>query len=361
MGKLLSQEEVDALLKGLSDGDIETEAPVEPETPEATSFDFFSQDRAVHARMPTMEVVNEKFAREATDALFEFMGRIVDVSVESFELLKYEEFLRKMPERASLDVYRADPLRGSCLYFFEAKMISLMVDILFGGSGRLVAEIKGRDFTTMECRLIRRLLQVCFRALERAWSVVGEVSLQQIRSESNPQFVNLVQPPDLVMASTFKVDMELDQAVMGYCIPYLSIDPVKDILYGRLPSEDTDTDEAWKQSLSAHLREIAMEMSAELGNSEITFRELLNLKEDDILPLTVGPKDPMVLKVQEVPKGTCVAGQRNGNYAIEVLSVEQNPSKEKRSGAARGAEKVHDRGGDPLDRSIFTDRTADAA
>jgi flagellar motor switch protein FliM len=148
---------------------------------------------------------------------------------------------------------------------------------------------------------------------------------------------------------------------MGYCIPFASLEPVKDQLYGRVPSEDVEADQAWKDKLSKHLRAVLVDMSTELGTSEITFRDLLNLKEDDILPMNVGPKDPMVLKVQEVQKGTCVAGQRNGNYAVEVLSIDETPSKEKRSGAARGAETFRGRGGEPLDRSIFTGDPANAA
>ncbi len=361
MGKLLSQEEVDALLKGLSDGDIETEAPPKPENPGVASYDFFSQDRILQEHMPTMEIVNEKFARASTASLFQFMGRMIDVSVEGFELLRYEEFIRKLPERASFDVYRQDPLRGSCLFFFEAKLISLVVDILFGGSGKLPVEFQGRDFSAMECRVIQRLLNLCFQDFEKAWSVVGKMSFHHLRSETNPQFVNIVQPSDLVLASHFKVDLELDQAVMGYCVPYASLEPIKDQLCGRVPSEDAEADHAWKEDLSDHLRAVPVDMSAELGTSEITFRDLLNLKEDDILPMKVGPKDPMVLKIQEVQKGTCVAGQRNGNYAIEVLSMDATLSKEKRSGAARGAETFRGRGGDPLDRSIFTGNPANPA
>jgi len=286
---------------------------------------------------------------------------MIDVSVVAVALKKYEEFIRKLPEKASLDVYRQDPYRGSCLFFFEAKMISLVVDILFGGSGKLPVDFHGRDFTTMESRVIQRLLNLCFQDLQHAWTIVGETSFHHLRSETNPQFVNIVQPSDLVMASRFKVDLELDQVVMGYCVPFASLEPIKDQLYGRVPSEDAETDQAWKENLSDHLRAVPVDMSAELGNSEITFRDLLNLKEDDILPMNVGPKDPMLLKIQEVQKGTCVAGQRNGNYAIEVLSIDETLSKEKRSGAARGAETFRGRGGDPLDRSIFTGDPASAA
>lgn len=361
MGKLLSQEEVDALLKGLSDGDIETEAPRAPNNPEAMPYDFFSRDRILDGHMPTMEIVNEKFSRASTASFFQLMGKMIDVSVEGFELVKYEEFLRKLPEKASYDVYRQDPLRGSCLFFFEAKMISLVVDLLFGGSGKLPVEFIGRDFTTMENRVIQRLLKMCFQDLAKAWSIVGETSFHHLRSETNPQFVNIVQPSDLVMASRFKVDLKLDRAVMGYCVPFASLEPIKDQLYGRASCEDVEADQVWKENLSEHLRAVPLDMSAELGTTEITFRDLLNLKEDDILPMTVGPKDPMVLKVQEVQKGTCVAGQRNGNYAIEVLSMDETLSKEKRSGATRAVETSRGRGGDPLDRSIFTGDPAKAA
>jgi len=361
MGKLLSQEEVDALLKGLSDGDIETETSQESDTPAAAPYDFFSQDRILDGHMPTMEIVNEKFSSASTASLFQLMGKMVDVSVEGFELVKYEEFIRKLPEKPSLDVYRQDPFRGSCLFFFEARLISLVVDILFGGSGKLPVEFLGRDFTTMESRVIQRLLNLCFQDLEKAWSIVGATSFHHLRSETNPQFVNLVQPSDLVMASRFKVDLDQDQGVMGYCIPFASLEPIKDQLYGRAPSEDAEADQAWKENLSEHLRAVPVDLSAELGTSEITFRDLLNLKEDDILPMNVGPKDPMVLKFQEVQKGTCVAGQRNGNYAVEVLSIDETLSKEKRSGASRGAETFHGRGGDPFDRSIFTADPASAA
>jgi flagellar motor switch protein FliM len=361
MGKLLSQEEVDALLKGLSDGDIVTETPDAPNKAAAAPYDFFSRDLILDGHMPTMEIVNEKFTRASTASLFQLMGKMIDVTVEGFEIVKYEEFLRKLPEKASFDVYRQDPFRGSCLFFFEAKLISLVVDILFGGSGKLPVDFLGRDFTTMESRVIQRLLNMCFQDLEKAWSIVGGTSFHHLRSETNPQFVNLVQPSDLVMASRFKVNLDLDQAVMGYCIPFASLEPIKDQLYGRAPSEDAEADQAWKESLSEHLRAIPVDMSTELGTSEITFRDLLNLKEDDILPMNVGPKDPMVLRIQEVQKGTCVAGQRNGNYAIEVLSIDETLSKEKRSGAARGAETFRGRAGDPLDRSIFTGDPAGAA
>jgi len=354
MGKLLTQEEVDALLKGLSEGEIETEVSAETDGKGVVPYDFFSQDRIVHGHMPTMEIVNERFARESTVSFFGFMGRMVEVTVDSFELIKYGEFIRKVPDRASLNVYKMDPLRGSCLFFFDAKLISLIVDILFGGSGKIPVESHGRDFTTMEYRVIQRLIAMCFQDLAKAWSLVEKMSFQSIRSETNPQFVNILPAADIVLATVFQVNLELDQAVMGYCVPYSAVEPIKDSLYGKFTSKDLEVDQAWKQRISDHLRAVSVDMSAELGTSEITLGDLLDLKKHDILPMNVGPKDPMVWKVQEVQKGTCVAGQRSGNYAIEVLSIDATLNKEMRSGSARGTQNLSDSAGDPLDRSIFS-------
>ncbi len=353
MGKLLTQEEVDALLQGLSDGEIETEGPEETGSREVLPYDFFSQDHILHGHMPTMEIINEKFARHSTTSLFGFMGKTIEVSVGGFELVKYAEFLRSLPERAAFNVYGMDPLRGSCLFFFDAKLISLVVDVLFGGSGRLPVEMLGRDFTTMEYRVIRRLQDLCFQDLGKAWSVVGEMSFRTLRSETNPQFLNIVPHDEIVMSSVFQVDMEHGQVMMGYCIPYASLNPIKDRLYGNPAPKHARIDTSWKGGLTEHLRTVPVELSVELGSSEITLRDLLNLNENDILPMNVGTNDPMVLKIQDVEKGRCMAGQRNGNYAVEILAIDATPTKEKSGGSTRGTQSFHDRGGDPLDRGIF--------
>lgn len=227
MGKQpLTQEEVDALLKGLFDDEIETEAAEKTEAEGVVPYDLFSQDHILHGYMPTMEVVNQTFARESTASWSRFVGSTVQVFVESFELLKYREFVRKLPDRTSLHVYETEPLRGSCLLFFDAKLICLVLDILFGGSGRLPVEMRGRDFTTMENRLIQRLLGMCFQDLEKAWSFWGKMSFRLRRSETNPRFVNIVAPTEIVMSSVFRMDLDSDQAVMGCCVPYSTIDSI---------------------------------------------------------------------------------------------------------------------------------------
>jgi flagellar motor switch protein FliM len=354
MRKLLSQEEVDSLLKGISDGEVETEQQVDEAASGHKRYDFSSQDRIIRGRMPTMEIINERFAREVTASLYRFTGKMLDTTVESFELIKYGEFIKKLPIPSSLHLFRTDPLRGSSLYFLDAKLIYLIVDMLFGGRGKFRMKIEGRDFSVLEYRVIQRLLDLLLADLEKSWSFLEEIRCRYTRSEVNPQFANIVPQTDIVLANTFLVETEWDRAFMGYCIPYCTIEPIKDRLYGRFQSEYVEVDQTWRHRITGHLLATDAEVSVELGTTELSLRQLLMLGKGDVLNLNTGPNDSMVLKVQDVPKGRCVGGRRHGSYAVEVISIDQTGSKEKTIGAESGRNK-HGAGpgGSGLERSLF--------
>ncbi len=341
MDKLLSQEEVDALLQGVSHGEIETESPQSDDHDSSLKrFDFTNQDRIIRGRMPTMEIINERFARDATASFFRYIGRMVDVAVESFELVKFGELIKKLPVPSSLNLFRADPFRGSSMFFFDAKLIYLIVDILFGGPGRFRMKIEGRDFTAIEYRIIRRLLEMFFVDLEKAWSMLEEVKFVYQRSELNPQFANIVAPTDIVLASIFEVELEWDRSFMGYCIPYATVEPIKDRLYGRFQSEYIEVNEAWRKRIEEHVVTLDLNIVAELARTEIPLRDLLWLKEGDILPLNVGPSDPLKFKIQNVEKGICSAGQRNGSYAVELLTIDNPLLQETNVGPPTGSKPI---------------------
>jgi len=353
MDKLLTQEEVDALLKGVSGGDIETETCSAQEVVGARVYDFTSQDRIVRGRMPTMEIINERFARDATASLFSFIGRMAEVTVESFELMKYGEFLKKLPVPSSLNLFRTDPFRGSSLFFFDAKFMFLVVDVLFGGSGKSRMKIEGRNYTAIEERIILKLLDLVLDDLRKAWSILDEMSFRYVRSEMNPQFANIAAPTDIVLATTFQIELEWERSVMGYCIPYSTIEPVKDRLYGRFQSEYAEIDQTWKQRILAHLLRIPVEVSVELGSCETSLRDIVNLQVGDVLHLNEGPHDPMTLKIQNNAKGTCQPGQRNGNCAVEVHSMHRNLNKESRIGKPIRSRQIRNPGRSQVGGSPF--------
>ncbi len=336
MRKLLSQEEVDSLLKGISDGEVETEKPADEPVPGHRRYDFASQDRIIRGRMPTMEIINERFAREVTASFYRFTNKMLDTTVESFELIKYGEFIKKLPMPSSLHLFRTEPLRGSSLYFLDAKLVYLIVDMLFGGRGKFRMKIEGRDFSVLEYRVIQRLLNLLLADLEKSWSFLEEIQCRYLRSEVNPQFANIVSQTDIVLANTFLVETEWDRGFMGYCIPYCTIEPIKDRLYGRFQSEYVEVDQTWKNRIAGHLLSTEADVSVELATTQLSLRQLLLLSKGDVLSLSNGPDDSMVLKVQDVPKGRCVGGRRHGNYAVEVLSIDKSYSKEKTRGTESG-------------------------
>ncbi|MEW6439836.1 MAG: flagellar motor switch protein FliM [bacterium] len=361
MEKLLSQDEVDALLKGISDGEVETENRPAHVDSGIRTYDFANQDRIIRGRMPTMEIINERFARDSTASLFRYLGRMAEVTVESFELIKFGEFLKKLPVPSSLNLFRTEPFRGSSLFFFDAKLIFLIVDVLFGGPGRSRMKIEGRNFTAIEQRIIKRLLDICFEDMKKAWSLLEEMTFRYVRSELNPQFANIVTPTDIVLATVFQVELEWDRAFMGYCIPYSTVEPVKDRLYGRFQSEYAEIDETWRRRLSEHLMSMTLDVSVELGACEVPLRDVFTMKVGDILRLNIGPDEPLALKIQDAGRGLCRAGRRNGCYAVEILSLDTDARKEKRSGSANRQDAITRGAGLGLEGNILPERAAASA
>lgn len=354
MRKLLTQEEVDSLLKGISDGEVETERQAEEPVSAHPAYDFSRRDRIIRDRMPTMEIVNDRFAREATASLQRFTGKALRLNPESFELTEYGEFLTKLPAPSSLHIFRMDPWRGSSLCFLDAKLVYLIVDMLFGGRGRFRMKTEGREFSVLEQRVIQRLLELFLSDLEKAWSFLEPITCRPVRSDPNLPFAHIVPPTDVVLASVFLVETEWDRAFLGTCIPYSTVEPIKERLTGPFPSEYVEVDDAWRQRITEHVLGAETDVSVELGTSQISLRQLLLLSKGDVLNLDTGPKDSMVLKVEDVPKGRCLVGRRSGNYAVEVLSLDKNGYKEKPLGTKPGRNRQSAGAGESgLDRRVF--------
>jgi len=355
MEKILNQDEVDALLKGISDGEVETESQEQEADSSSERYDLTNQDRIIRGRMPTMEIINERFARESTNTLLRLIGKTVEVALDNFSQIKYGEFIKKLPVPASLSIFRAAPLRGSSLFFFDAKLVFLMVDILFGGPGRFRMKIEGRDFTVIEHRIVRRVLDMLFGDLAKAWGLLEKIEFSYLRSELTPQFANIVAPTDIVLASYFDVETEWERSVMGYCIPYATVEPLKDRLYGRFQSDYVEVDQNWRKIITEHLLKMPMDVTVEVGTSQISLRELFYLKEGDVLRLDGKPNDPMSLKIHGLEKGRCLAGQRNGSYAVELVSVGDKPGKEEQiGGLTTGSKNAGGAGSDPITGNVLS-------
>lgn len=310
----LSQEEVDALLKGVTGETDEVQA--DEHGGPIKSYDLGRQERIVRGRMPTMELINERFARYLRIGLFNYMHRSTEISVGPIRVQKYSEFVRNLVVPTNLNLITIKPLRGTGLIVFDPNLVFLVVDNMFGGDGRFHTRVEGRDFTPTEQRIIQGILNVVFEEYERAWKPVYEIKFEYVRSEMNTQFANIATPSEIVVAVTFTLELSGNSAEMHLCLPYSMVEPIRDILYSTMHSEQAASDKRWTATLQQQLQQADVQVTAMLGESRVTLRDVVNMKVGDILPLQV--EDKIKALVGNVPVMECSYGVRNGVYALRV-------------------------------------------
>ena len=310
----LSQEEVDALLKGVT-GE-EDEAPAEAESGGVKNYDLGRQERIVRGRMPTMELINERFARYLRIGLFNYMHRSTEISVGPIRVQKYSEFIRNLVVPTNLNLITVKPLRGTGLVVFDPNLVFLIVDNMFGGDGRFHTRVEGRDFTATEQRIIQGLLGVVFTEYEKAWKPVHELSFEYVRSEMNTQFANIATPAEVVVAITFTIELSGNTAEMHLCLPYSMVEPIRDVLYSTMHSEQASSDTRWIGTLTRQFQLAEVELKVTLGSAKSTFGDILEMQVGDVIPLNV--PDLVTAAVDGVPVMACKYGVRNGQYALKI-------------------------------------------
>ena len=312
--KFLSQDEVDALLKGVTG---ETDGPVQVgDTSGIRPYDLATQERIVRGRMPTLELINERFARQLRIGLFNFLRRTVEVTSGSVRVTKYSDFIRNLVVPTNLNLVQIKPLRGTALIVIDPDLVFLLVDNFFGGDGRFQTRVEGRDFTQIEQRTIQRVLAIVFENYAKSWETVYPIEFQFLRSEMHTQFANIATPNEVVVTVTFSLELGTIGGQMHFCIPYAMIEPIKDILTGTLQGESLTLDQRWVQLMRHQVQDAEVEVVANLCSTDSTLRKVLHLQVGDVIPLNL-PKT-VAVKVDEIPILECSYGQLNGLYALCV-------------------------------------------
>ena len=311
----LSQDEVDALLKGVSGESDEPEAAADDGSGVHT-YNLGTQERIVRGRMPTLELINERFARYLRIGLFNYMHRTTDISVSPIRVQKYSEFIRNLVVPTNLNLVAAKPLRGTSLFVLDPNLVFLVVDNMFGGDGRFHTRVEGRDFTPTEQRIIQGLLNVIFTEYSRSWKPVYEMSFDYIRSEMNSQFANIATPSEIVVSTTFTLEFGGTAADMHICFPYSMLEPIRDLLYSTMQSDQLSSDQRWIVMLRKQLKDAEVEIAAQLASTSITLGQVLKLKVGDILPITI--PDTLVASIDDIPLMECRYGQQGGQFALKI-------------------------------------------
>lgn len=329
---ILSQDEVDALLKGVT-GEVEEAAP-EVGGEGARPYNLAKQERIVRGRMPTLEIINERFARLFRIALFNFMRRTAEISVSPVRVLKYSEFVRNLVVPTNLNMVHIKPLRGTSLFIFDPNLVFLVVDNLFGGDGRFHMRVEGRDFTPTEQRIIQRMLEVVFSEYKKAWESVYKVDFEYIRSEMNTQFANIATPSEVVVVTTFNIELGSGGGDFHICIPYAMIEPIRDILYSSMQGERMEVDHRWSKLMTKQVQSAEVNLVANLGETPVNFGQILNMKVGDVISLDI--PEAIVAEVDGVPVLECNYGVLNGQYALKVNKIIAGTDDESGHGGLNG-------------------------
>lgn len=321
MQDLLSQDEIDALLHGVDDGDIDTEDEGDEEG--VRSYDLASQDRIVRGRMPTLEMINERFARYTRISLFNLLRRNADVSTGGVQIMKFGEYIHTLYVPTSLNIVKMRPLRGAGLFIFDAKLVFKLVDNFFGGDGRH-AKIEGREFTPTENRVVQMVLEQIFIDMKEAWNAVFKVDFEYINSEVNPSMANIVSPSEVVVICTFHIELDGGGGDLHLALPYSTIEPIRELLDAGVQSDVDDVDERWMNTIKKDLLEARVPVNATVLENQISLREVSNLRAGDIIPVEI--PELVTMTANKVPMFTARLGEKNGALALKVEERIERPN-----------------------------------
>lgn len=311
---ILSQEEIDALLHGVDDGDINIESDIVQG--DFSDYDLTSQDRIIRGRMPTLELINERFARHTRVSLFNMLRRSAEVSIGGVQVQKFGEYIQTLYVPTSLNMVRMQPLRGMALFVFEAKLVFKLVDNFFGGDGHH-AKVDGREFTPTELRVVQMLLDQAFKDLEEAWKPLFDINFDCIGSEVNPAMANIVSPSEAVIVSSFHIDLDGGGGDMHITMPYSMIEPIKDVLDSGMTGDVDEVDERWLKALRRDILRASVDLECTVVEKKMSLREIIDLKKGDVIPVDI-PED-LVLRANGVPIYKTRMGTSRGHLGLEIM------------------------------------------
>jgi flagellar motor switch protein FliM len=313
--QILSQDEVDALLQGIT-GESQKLDQEEASVGGIRDYDLGNQERIVRGRMPTMEVINERFARNIRIGLFNLIRKSPEVSIGGIKVQKYSAFLREIVVPTNFNVCTVRPLRGSGLIVCDPSLVFATIDAMFGGAGKFHTRIEGRDFSATEQRVILRLVETILAEYHKAWHGIYPLTLEYQRSEMQPQFANIATPSEIVVSTSFTLEIGETSGSVHFCIPYATLEPIRDVLYSTTQGDSTEPDKRWVNLLKHQIQDAQVELVVELATAGATVEQLLSFKPGDFVELDL---DPIVqAKVDGVPLLECNYGVSNGRYAIKV-------------------------------------------
>jgi flagellar motor switch protein FliM len=320
MDKILSQEEVDALLQGVQSGEIETE-PKKTEIEGVRAYDFLKEGQIIPARLHGLEIITDKFTKNFRNSISSSIMKFVDINTRGIDIMRFGEFMNTIPLPSSINIVKIEPLKGYILIIIDASMIFAFIEYFFGGNGGGRVKIEGRQFTPIEQKIIKKLVSIALTDFVNAWNTITPINAEHVGSEMNPRFVTIASPTEYVVKIEIITEMEGSKGKIFLCIPYSVIEPIKDKLSANIHSATVSVDEECQKQIQSIIMDSSVEVVVEIGDLELTISDLLALEAGNIVMLNRSIADELIVKVEGVPKFKCLPGLRKGYQAIKITET----------------------------------------
>lgn len=322
MEKILSQDEVDALLRGVTDGEVETEAPESEEPVDGpVPYDLGNQEWVIRGRMPTLDVIHQQFSRLFRLALSEILRKTVEVTITNQSVMKFGEFTKRLPVPAYLQIISMEPLRGTAMVATDAATVYLLVDHFFGGAGQTHVKPEGQDFTLIEQRVMRKVMAMGLNDLQKAWEPVQKVTINAVRAEMNPQLASIVLPADVVIVVTLGIELGNSVGDLHLCLPYAMLEPIRERLQVSFQSDFYEVDHGWVKRFSNRIKDAPITISVKLGEAELSVDEFMHFAPGHVILLNQSTTQPLIATVEGIPKFSGFPGTTKGMQSFQIQDI----------------------------------------
>lgn len=327
MEQVLSQAEIDALLGGISEGDIQTEAPPEEAQPEVqrevADFDFIRFTKGKKERLPALEFIYDRFSKSFRSALSLFMEREVEVGPAPIQYIEYSEFIKTLPLPTNMNIVVTENLNGFFIVIFDAKLIFSVLETVFGSSTISAPRIEGREFTKIEFNVIKKLIDLVSVEMEKAWEPVYKIHCKYSRSEINPNYITMVATEETVSLNEFSIEIGDITSWMKICMPYGVLDSIKGYLISTPSREDMEMRERWFASIRQQVMEVPIEARAVLGRKKMSLQEFAKLGIDNVIMVDRYVNDAIDIEIHKKTKFRGKMGIFKGSKAVKIEEIIQ--------------------------------------
>jgi len=324
VAKILSQDEIDALLTTVSDGgddSAESAELADDRLRSVVAYDFKHPNRVSKDQIRTLENMHDNFAGHVGSSLSSIMRTIVDVDLVSVDQITYSEFIMSLVTPSCTYTFAAPPLDGVCLIDFNPTLTFSIVDRLFGGHGKIMeAE---RELTAIERSIMANLVGRLYGELRKSWEHLVEIDIDQKSFETNPQFIQIVPPGETVVVISFQIKLFQSTGLLTICYPYVSLEPIVTRLSAQNWIDATkkkNLEEDRNTNINS-LKKVEAEIAAVLLNSDIKMRDFLKLRLNDIVPSEKKINEPIEITVNQRDKFTARPGLAGKKRAFQVMTV----------------------------------------